>query len=40
MEWMDLTEPPARSGLLLPADEMRRKLEAAGITPEKQVLVH
>lgn len=40
MEWLDLTAPPARSGVLLPADEIRRKLEAAGITPEKQVLIH
>jgi len=40
LEWLDLTAPPARSGLLLPPDEMRRKLEAAGITPEKQTLVH
>ncbi len=40
LEWLDLTAPPVRSGLLLPADEIRRKLEAVGITPEKQVLVH
>jgi thiosulfate/3-mercaptopyruvate sulfurtransferase len=40
MEWMELTAPPARSGLLLPPDEMRAKLEANGITPEKRVLVH
>ena len=40
LEWLVLTVPPARSGLLLPLEEMRRKLEAAGITPEKQVLVH
>ena len=40
LEWLDLTAPPERSGLLLPAGEMRRKLEAAGITPEKQVLTH
>lgn len=40
LEWLDLVAQPARSGLLLPPDEMRRKLEAAGITPEKQVLVH
>ena len=33
-------EPPVRSGLLLPADEMRRKLEAIGITPDKRVLIH
>jgi thiosulfate/3-mercaptopyruvate sulfurtransferase len=40
MEWMDLTARPARSGTLLPPEEMRRKLEQAGITPEKRVLVH
>jgi thiosulfate/3-mercaptopyruvate sulfurtransferase len=40
LEWLDLTAPPARSGVLLPADEIRSKLEAAGITPEKQVLIH
>jgi thiosulfate/3-mercaptopyruvate sulfurtransferase len=40
LEWLDLTRPPARSGLLLPPEEMRARLEAAGITPEKQVLVH
>jgi thiosulfate/3-mercaptopyruvate sulfurtransferase len=40
MEWMELTTPPARSGILLPPDEMRRKLAQAGITPEKRVLVH
>ena len=40
LEWLDLTAPPTRSGLLLPADEIRRRLEAIGITPEKKVLVH
>ncbi len=40
LEWLALTAPPERSGLLLPAAEIRRKLEAAGITPEKQVLTH
>ncbi len=40
MEWLELTKPPLRSGVLLPADEIRRKLEVAGITPEKKVLVH
>jgi thiosulfate/3-mercaptopyruvate sulfurtransferase len=40
MEWLDLTKPPTRSGLLLPPEEIRRKLELAGITPEKRVLVH
>ena len=40
LEWLELTAPPVRSGVLLPAEEIRRKLEAAGITPEKQVLIH
>ena len=40
LEWLDLTQPPARSGRLLPPGEMREKLTAAGIAPEKQVLVH
>ena len=40
MEWLDLTAPPERSGLLLPADEIRRKLELKGITPEKTVYTH
>ncbi len=40
LEWLDLTAPPTRSGLLLPADEIRRRLEAMGITPEKKVLTH
>lgn len=40
LEWLDLTAPPAYSGLLLPAEEIHRRLATAGITPEKQVLVH
>jgi thiosulfate/3-mercaptopyruvate sulfurtransferase len=40
MEWVELTAPPARSGMLLSPDEMRRRLELKGITPEKRVLVH
>ena len=40
LEWLDLTAPPARSGLLLPADEIAAKLNTAGITPEKTVLTH
>jgi thiosulfate/3-mercaptopyruvate sulfurtransferase len=40
MEWLELTAPPARSGLLLPADEIKRKLELAGITPDKLVYTH
>lgn len=40
MEWLELTAPPVRSGLLLPAEEIRRRLEAKGITPEKTVYVH
>ncbi len=40
MEWLQMTTPPARSGLLLPAEEIKRKLEAAGITPDKTVYTH
>ena len=40
MEWLDMTAPPVPSGLLLPPDEMRAKLETLGITPEKTVLTH
>jgi thiosulfate/3-mercaptopyruvate sulfurtransferase len=40
LEWLDLTAPPVRSGLLLPADEIRTKLKAIGITPEKTILTH
>ncbi len=41
MEWLDMTvRPPERSGLLLPAEEIRRKLDILGISAEKQVLVH
>lgn len=40
MEWVELTAPPARSGLLLPAGEIRRKLEAIGVTPDKNVYAH
>ncbi len=40
MEWLDLTAAPVRSGLLLPADEMRAKLEALGVTPDKHVITH
>jgi thiosulfate/3-mercaptopyruvate sulfurtransferase len=40
LEWLDMTAPPKPSGLLLPADEIRAKLETLGITPEKTVLTH
>jgi len=41
IEWLDLTvRPPERSGLLLPPDEIARKLEAVGVTPDKQVFTH
>ncbi len=40
LEWLDLTAPPVRSGLLLPAEEISRKLEAAGITADKTVYTH
>lgn len=40
IEWLEMTAPPARSGLLLPADEIKRRLESAGITPDKMVYTH
>ena len=40
IEWLDMTAPPVPSGLLLPPDEMRAKLETLGITPEKTVYTH
>jgi thiosulfate/3-mercaptopyruvate sulfurtransferase len=40
MEWLDMTAPPVPSGLLLPPDQMRAKLETLGITPEKTVYTH
>ena len=40
LEWLDMTAPPRGSGLLLPPDEIRAKLDTLGITPEKTVLSH
>jgi thiosulfate/3-mercaptopyruvate sulfurtransferase len=40
MEWLDLTAPPIRSGLLREPDEISRKLTAIGITPDKRVITH
>jgi len=40
MEWLELTEPPVRSGILRPPDELSRKLRALGITPDKRVITH
>lgn len=41
LEWLDLTvQPPVRSGQLLPAEEIGRKLAAIGVTPDKQVYTH
>ncbi len=41
LDWLDMTvSPPARSGLLLPADEINRKLTEVGIVPEKRVITH
>ena len=39
LEWLDLTTR-GDAPELLPPDEIRRRLEAVGITPEKQVLAH
>jgi thiosulfate/3-mercaptopyruvate sulfurtransferase len=40
MEWLDLLEPPVRSGMLLPADEISRRLTALGMTPDKRIVTH
>lgn len=40
MEWLEMTAPPERSGLFLPADDIRRRLGTLGITPEKTVFTH
>ena len=41
LEWLDVTvSPPVRSGLLLPPDEISRKLTGVGIVPEKRVITH
>jgi thiosulfate/3-mercaptopyruvate sulfurtransferase len=40
MEWLDLLEPPVRSGTLLPPEEISRRLTALGITPDKRVVTH
>lgn len=39
LEWLDLTTG-GDAPRLLPPDEMRRRLDAAGITPDKTVLAH
>ncbi len=38
LEWSELTDPA--TGLFRPAEEMRRVLEAKGITPEKEVVAY
>ena len=41
LDWQDVTvSPPVRSGLLLPADEISRKLTEVEIVPEKRVITH
>jgi thiosulfate/3-mercaptopyruvate sulfurtransferase len=41
LRWLDLTvEPPLRSGRLLPAEEIQKKLALAGMTPDKRVITH
>lgn len=41
IEWLDLTvRPPERSGLLLPPDDIAKKLKAVGVTPDKYVITH
>lgn len=39
LEWLELNTP-GEAPELLPADEIRRRLEAVSITPEKEVLAH
>jgi thiosulfate/3-mercaptopyruvate sulfurtransferase len=41
LEWLNLTvQPPVRSGLLLPPEEIAAKLAAIGVVPEKRVITH
>lgn len=40
IEWLELQEPPVRSGLLLPPDEIQAKLDEIGITKDKRVITH
>jgi len=40
IEWLELQQPPVRSGLLLPADEIQAKLDAIGVTKDKRVITH
>ena len=40
IEWLELQQPPVRSGLLLPANEIQAKLDAIGVTKDKRVITH
>ncbi len=40
LEWLEMLEPPVRSGVLLPPDEIRAKLGSIGVTPDKRVVTH
>ncbi len=40
LEWLEMTDRPWPSGTFLAPEEIRAKLDALGITPEKTVLTH
>ncbi|HUF52256.1 MAG TPA: sulfurtransferase [Dehalococcoidia bacterium] len=40
IEWLELQQPPIRSGLMLPADEIQARLDAIGVTKDKRVITH
>jgi thiosulfate/3-mercaptopyruvate sulfurtransferase len=40
IEWLELQQPPVRSGLMLPADEIQAKLDEIGVTKDKRVITH
>ena len=40
IEWLELQQPPVRSGLLLPAKEIQAKLDAIGVRKDKRVITH
>jgi thiosulfate/3-mercaptopyruvate sulfurtransferase len=40
LEWLEMTEKPWPSGKVLPADDIRAKLDTLGITHEKTVYTH
>lgn len=40
IEWLELQQPPVRSGLMLPAGEIQTKLDTIGVTKDKRVITH